>query len=121
MVTIGFQNSYPSTVWIMALYLDYADCTGYGNWMIKGWWKLDPGQQANVFDTTNRYSGFYAEAADGSYWAGPYGPYLVTKEGMSLCYAFKPAPPNFTVGMRLIDADPPWWAPWWNYTVNLIP
>ena len=119
MVTFQFQNSYRTTVWVVGIFYDPPDCTGYGNWMIRGWWEIEPGQTVAAFESTNQYAGYYAEAADGSYWAGSYGPYLVTNSVISLCYDNRPAPPNFAVGMRLINANPPWWAAWWNYTVNL--
>lgn len=72
---LKFCNSYPSTVWVTIMWY-HPDCPDGGNWEKAGWWKIVPGACKVVFgddlDDVNRYWCFYAEAADGAVWSGPY-------------------------------------------------
>jgi hypothetical protein len=72
--TINFHNSYPATISIAYLRLDW-DCRDECGdpWDVLGWCNLLPGQSASRANpTSNRWFYYYAEATDGAYWAGPY-------------------------------------------------
>jgi len=116
---VSFRNKYHSTVWVAIMRYNPDKCGEYGNWQTKGWWRLDPGQTKQAFSTTNRYACFYAEADDGAFWAGPYGPVYVYYEAFDSCVNIGSTAAYGTVGMRLLDLG--WWA--WNplatHTVNL--
>ncbi len=60
--------------------------TTYGDWGTRGWWNIYPSQEAYVLNTSNRYAYFYAEAADGGVWAGPYGPVLAPRRRFDSCW-----------------------------------
>ena len=72
---LRFTNGYPSTLWAMIEWY-HPNCPDGGNWEKKGWWKIGPGQSKTVFsddvEDVNRYWYFFAHAADGAQWAGPY-------------------------------------------------
>lgn len=72
--TISFHNSYPTTIYISYLRYDPACGDDCGDpWDVLGWCVLAPDQsQSRANPTSNRYFYYYAEAADGAYWAGPY-------------------------------------------------
>jgi uncharacterized membrane protein len=72
---VHFTNGYSRRVQI-AIAFKQDSCSEYGRpWGTRGWWLLDPGQQAYVLDTDNRYCYFYAEATDGSrVWTDSLGP-----------------------------------------------
>jgi len=71
-----FCNHYPTELWVCLLWY-HPNCSDGGDWEKKGWWHLNPGECKIAFsgdlDEVNRYWYYYAEAADGAYWAGPYG------------------------------------------------
>ncbi len=117
---VGFQNNYPSPVWVASMHYDTSSCAEYGDWATEGWWRLGEGDSANCFWTTNRYAAFYAEAEDGAYWAGPYGPAYVYWHAFESCVDIGSTAAFETVGMRLIDLGDEAWVPV-TYTLNLIP
>jgi uncharacterized membrane protein len=64
-----FKNEAPYTVWVAVGY--YIPSTG--DWISKGWYKLDDNSTTNVLDynlSYNRYYYYYAYDLDGNYWAG---------------------------------------------------
>jgi len=66
---IYFKNSAPFKVWVAIGYYVKGD----GNWYAKGWYKVEPGQTANIFDYNllyNRYYYYYAYDEDGNTWYG---------------------------------------------------
>ena len=117
---LGFQNSYPSKVWIAIMYYNPERCRELGDWDTEGWWGLEPGHGEFVVDTANRYVCFYAEADDGAIWSGPYGPVRLYWNAFETCWLTLPSPPYETVGMRLVDLGS---SPWdsFFYVVNLVP
>lgn len=117
---VGFQNSYPSKVWVAIMYYSPASCRELGDWRTEGWWGLDPGTGAWVVDTSNRYLAFYAEADDGVVWNGPYGPVRLYWNAFSACWLTLQSPVYETVGMRGVDLGPSAWNPFF-YIVNLVP
>lgn len=116
-----FRNSYYTTIWVAVMFYDPDGCAQYGNWRTGGWWRLEPGQKKWAFSTTNKYACYYAEAADGAFWSGPYGPVYVYYEPFDSCINIGSTAAYDVVGMRLITL--PWyrWNPLAEYTVNLIP
>jgi hypothetical protein len=73
-MALYFQNAYSSTVWFSFLYYD-TSCAGTPFRKL-GWYRLDPGQTLNLWDTDLRYVGpaaFYAEEwrdSGGATWSG---------------------------------------------------
>src|SRR6188768_2403614 len=71
-----FCNFYPSTVWVAFQWYHPPTCDGGDPWITRGWWKLVPGQCKTVFGSdlqdVNTFYYWYAEAADGAVWSGPF-------------------------------------------------
>ncbi len=102
---VYFRNSYSAKVWVAIMRYDPDSCREHGNWATEGWWGIDPGQQVWVFSTNNRYACFYAEAEDGAFWAGEYGPVYVYHRVFNSCIKIGSSAAYGTVGMRLIDTN----------------
>lgn len=72
---LRLQNDYRATIWAMIEWR-HPGCPDGGDWEKKGWWQIEPGQSAVAFggdlDDVNRYWYYFAEAADGAAWAGPF-------------------------------------------------
>lgn len=71
-------NSYPSTVWTAIMFYSPETCGGDGgDFEMMGWWRIEPGSCASVYandlEDLNRYWYYFAHAADGTVWAGPFG------------------------------------------------
>jgi uncharacterized membrane protein len=70
---LKFCNSYHTTVNVAIMYLQ-RNCVDGGDWIKKGWWVIGPGQCKVAYggdlDDLNRYYCYFAEALDGSFWAG---------------------------------------------------
>jgi hypothetical protein len=76
---------------------------------------ITPGQQVWAFSTDNRWACFYADAEDGAFWAGEYGPVYVYYDAFDSCVDIGSTAAYGTVGMRLIDTGHS------DHVVNLIP
>jgi uncharacterized membrane protein len=112
-----FRNSYSDRVWVCIMFYSPNTCNEYGNWGTRGWWGIDPGGRAAVFNGNsdyNRYYAFYAEASNGANWSGPYGPVYVYHEPFDSCINIGSTAAYKTVGTRLIDVGD-----YDDYTVNL--
>lgn len=79
-------------------------CSEYGNWGTRGWWNIDPGNEAYVIDTNNRYAAFYIEASDNAVWDGPYGPVYVRQTSFDSCVNIGDNVSKI-VNMRLVDME----------------
>jgi uncharacterized membrane protein len=72
-------NGYPTTVWTSIMFYSPESCGGGdgGDFEMMGWWVLAPGSCALVYANdladVNRYWYYFTEAADGAFWAGPFG------------------------------------------------
>jgi len=71
-------NSYPNTVWASIMFYSPETCGGEGgDFEMMGWWRINPGTCALVYANDladlNRFWYFFAHAADGAFWAGPFG------------------------------------------------
>jgi hypothetical protein len=112
---IAYRNGYSHRLWVAIGYYS-PGCEDGSNWAKRGWYQLDPGQSAIVLWTTNDYSTFYAEADDGTFWAGPYST-QVPLSAFDWCW-FTGSTASHLVGMRLVHATNAW-APWVG-TINLV-
>jgi len=114
---VHFRNSYGPKVWIAIMRYNPSSCGGeYGDWQTLGWWAINTGEEVYAFNTNNRYSAFYAEAEDGAFWAGPYGPVYVYHDAFDSCVYIGSTAAFAVVGMRLIDGNS-----YGTYTINLVP
>ena len=75
---MGLQicNGYTSLVSTAIMFYSPETCHGEGdNFQMMGWWNLDPGTCARVYDNDlgdlNPLWYYFAHAQDGSFWAGP--------------------------------------------------
>ena len=72
---LNIYNLYPSTVWVTIMWYS-PGCPDGGDWEKAGWWKIEPGEGKTVFggdlEDVNRYFCYFAHAADGVQWSGPY-------------------------------------------------
>jgi uncharacterized membrane protein len=81
---LQFCNNYTAEVWIAILWRT-PNCPDGGDWTKEGWFRLGPGQCGVVsgenLHEVNRYWYYFAQAADGAFWAGvphilvPYEPF----------------------------------------------
>ena len=113
---LHFRNNYTSKVWVAIMFYD-PDCRGEGGeeWGTQGWWGIDPGAEAHVLNTNNRYAYYYAEAADGAVWGGPYGPIYVYQDAFESCQGIGSTAAR-TVYLREADMNG-----YDRFTVNLGP
>lgn len=114
---LQFCNNYPSDVWVCILWY-HPNCPDGGDWEKEGWWHMSQGQCVVVFgddlEDINRYWYFFAEAADGAFWAG--APQITVTDRVFDWCVNTSSSDSFTVGLREIDVGDND-----DYTVNLIP
>ena len=74
MADVSFTNSYSSKIYVAYMRLDNACGEDCGDpWDVLGWINLEPGQrQSRPNPTNNRWYYYFAEADDGSFWAGEF-------------------------------------------------
>jgi uncharacterized membrane protein len=116
---LTFCNSYSTAIATCISFWEPEECGGDGNgWHNIGWYWVDPGTCRVVFrndvDDVNRNWYYYAEAADGTKWAGDF-PTYVKDEAFDHC----DTPPDTTmhqVGFRELDVDDAD-----NYTLTFLP
>ena len=114
---LKFCNKYPSDVWVCILWYR-PHCPDGGDWEKKGWWRLGQNEckivsSADVSDV-NRYWYYYAQAANGAFWAGP--PHImVPQQAFDWCVNTSSTSAR-SVGLRQIDVGDHD-----DYTVNLVP
>ncbi len=118
---LAFSNGYPTKVWVAIMFLSPETCGGEGGgWETMGWWGIDPGNSADVYDNDvedlNQYFYFYAKAADGAQWAGDYGPVYVYHRAFDSCVNIGSTEAYGIVGMREIDVNG-----YDDFTVTLTP
>lgn len=109
MAELRFRNHYTSRLYVAIAFLDPGGCPNDGRWGTRGWWAIDPENEAHVLNTGNRYAYYYAEAIDGVIWAGHYGPMYVRQAAFDSCLNIGDnSPETRVVGLRqsdLGDAD----------------
>ena len=105
-MSLYFRNGYPSTIWTMITRY-HPNCPDGGDWEKTGWWRIEPDGTATVYgddvEDVNRYWYFYAHAADGAYWAGPYN-VIVPHIAFDWCIDTANTDSR-QVGMRELDVD----------------
>lgn len=118
---LRFTSNYPHTLWVAIMYYE-PECE-FGDWIKKGWWRLEPGQSATVYGghlaIRNRYYCFYAQASDGARWSGPYTrfvPYQAFAWCEWLACWLSAGQCGFHAGFRLLDINS-----YASYYVTLIP
>ena len=114
---LQFTNGYSSTLWAMIEW-SHPNCPDGGDWEKKGWWQIEPGQSKVVYggdvNDVNRYWYFYAHAADGAVWSGPFEE-TVPDRAFDWCEHTADTSSR-TVGMRQLDVDDND-----NYNLRLVP
>ncbi|MET9908526.1 DUF1036 domain-containing protein [Streptomyces sp. NPDC006476] len=70
---LKFISQYPQPLSVSIMWYT-PNCPDGGDWTKKGWWNLAPGEGKVVhgadLDDVNRYWCYFAQAADGAFWAG---------------------------------------------------
>ena len=71
---VTFTNSYGQKLYVAYMRRDFNCQNECGDiWDVLGWINLDPGEtETRANPTNNRWYYYYAEAADGAVWSGPY-------------------------------------------------
>jgi len=119
-------NSYPTRIWTAIMFYSPETCGGDGgDFEMTGWWALAPGSCALVYANDladlNQFWYYFAQAADGAVWAGPFGANvpLTPFGGDQACWGSQKvvAGTEFTrIGYRELDigdSD--------NYTLTFVP
>ena len=111
MADVRFTNSYSSKIYVAYMRLDQACGDECGDpWDVLGWINLAPGEtQTRSNPTNNRWFYCFAEADDGSFWAGDFIA-EVRKEAFEKCNCLGVVvsghiSPYYNVGMRELDLN----------------
>jgi uncharacterized membrane protein len=106
---VTFTNSYGKKIYVAYMRRDFGCQDECGDiWDVLGWINLDPGEtESRANATTNRWYYYYAEAADGAIWSGPYVA-EVSNAKFEKCTCLGVAvsegpPPYYDVGFRELD------------------
>jgi hypothetical protein len=105
MANVNFTNSYSSKLYVAYMQLDDACGADCGDpWNVLGWINLAPGEtQSRQNPTNNRWFYYFAEADDGSFWAGDFLA-KVKKDRFEKCTCLGVTSPLwYDVGMRELD------------------
>jgi uncharacterized membrane protein len=86
---LHFINSTSKPLYVAIAYLDEEACGTRNQWRVEGWWRVEPGVKATVFNgdltDVNRYWYYYAEPeGGGGAWSGDYY-FPTTSEVFDLC------------------------------------
>jgi uncharacterized membrane protein len=100
---VSFRNGTGQTVWVAIMRHSPGACTGHGDWQTRGWYRLEPGEVKQALTTDNRYAYYYAKAANGAEWRGPFGRVYVYNRAFTSCLGIGSSEAYGTVGMRTID------------------
>jgi uncharacterized membrane protein len=114
---LRFCNQYPAELWVCISWY-HPNCPDGGDWEKKGWWHLAPAECKIAFggdvSDVNRFWYYYAESADGRFWAGPFGT-IVANGAFDWCENTG-STDSRTVGMRQLDIGDND-----DFTLNLTP
>ena len=107
MADVRFTNRYSSKIYVAYMRKDPgcgADCGD--PWNVLGWINLAPGEtQTRPNPTDNRWFYYFAEADDGSFWAGDFIA-EVSRERFEKCTCLGTTSPlYYDVGMEELDLD----------------
>ncbi|MEV4625493.1 hypothetical protein AB0J90_04295 [Micromonospora sp. NPDC049523] len=111
---LSFRNSYGPRIQMVIAYYSPVTCSAWGIWGTRGWWILDSGQTALVLITDVRVAYFFAEAADGAFWAGSDPTMFAPGFAFDSCI-WNQRIGDRHLGLRGVDIRAE------NYTVNLTP
>jgi uncharacterized membrane protein len=107
--SVTFTNSYGKKLYVAYMRRDFNCQSECGDiWDVLGWINLDPGEtESRANPTNNRWYYYYAEAADGAVWAGPYVA-EVSQQKFEKCTCLgvsvsEGPPPYHDVGFRELD------------------
>jgi len=100
---VHFHNSSGVKVVLAIMRFEPNACGGQGDWLVEGWWTINPGNEVFAFTTTNINSAYYAEDTEGlgKMWNGNYPAYVINS-AFSHCLNIVP-PGSRKVGMRLLN------------------
>ncbi|MFI6819628.1 hypothetical protein ACIBJE_01570 [Micromonospora sp. NPDC050187] len=110
---LHFRNQYGPRVWICISFYDPVRCATAGQWGTRGYWAIDSGQSVWVLDTNHPRAYFFAEAADGAFWAGEWGIFAPNAPFDSCLWNQRIGDRH--LGMRPVDIPPN------GLIMNLIP
>jgi hypothetical protein len=102
---VHFHNSAGVKLYLAIMRFAPDACPGgQGQWLVEGWWTINPGGEVFAFETTNINSAYYAEDAEGlgKVWNGNYTSAYVPSEAFSHCFYVQP-PGSRLVGMRQLN------------------
>lgn len=89
-IQVTFKNDSKKDVWVLVQYLSHTYNTNQGtpsesDWIINGWYRVNKGQSAYLFDTKNRKYYFYATTSTDFFgnfreWKGSFYAYFQGKQ-----------------------------------------
>ena len=112
---LHFRNSYGPRIRLCISHYSPGTCANAGLWGTRGWWSIDSGQSVHVLNTESRWAYFFAEAADGAFWAGDLQIIHVPNTSPFDSCLDSHRIGDRTLGLRGIDLRADVW------TVNLVP
>ncbi|BCJ68430.1 hypothetical protein GCM10009779_50120 [Polymorphospora rubra] len=112
---LHFRNSYGPRIRLCISYYSPGTCANLGLWGTRGWWSIDLGQSVHVLNTDGRWAYFFAEAADGAFWAGDLQIIHVPNTSPFDSCLYNQRIGDRTLGLRGVDLRADVW------TVNLVP
>jgi uncharacterized membrane protein len=113
MSQVSFRNSYSTIMSVAYMRRDFTCRDECGApWDVLGWVNLQPGEvKYRDNPTNNRWYYYYAEAADGAVWNGPF-PAEVSSQRFEKCTCLgvivqngPPTSPYHTVGFAELDTN----------------
>lgn len=115
-MNIHFHNSSGVKLQIAIMRFAPGACGGQNDWIVEGWWVIDPGDEVFAFTTTDINSAYYAEDTEGlgKIWNGNYTSAYVINNAFSYCFGIEP-PRSRLVGMRQLNTG----QLYDDYTLNL--
>jgi uncharacterized membrane protein len=82
-------NSYTTTIWASIMFYSPETCGGDGgDYEMMGWWMIEPGSCALVYanDLETSFWYYFAHAADGAFWAGPFATSVPRQAFGGICW-----------------------------------
>jgi hypothetical protein len=103
-MNIHFRNGSASGIQIVYARFEPSICAGNGDWLVVGWYDLDPGNEVFAFSTTGTTFFYYAEDSEGRglRWEGQDKFANIIYQRFEHCINIVP-PGSTSVGMRLYD------------------
>ena len=84
-------NGYTRRISTVIMFYAPEECGGEGGeFLMRGWWNIDPGTCVLVhgedLEDVNRFWYVFADAPDGTFWAGPFGATVPTDMPFDQCF-----------------------------------